>query len=105
MEETPSDMVQPSKQDIEYIINHVILLPRLPQKAKDSGIVASAEQALLSLVLSTAYRFCQQYPSEFKSIWQVVTGTLSRWISLRPHGPLFKTALVSALLEMELGGK
>ena len=103
--ETSPDMAQPSKQDIEYIINHVVLLPKLPQKAEDSKIVAAAEQALLSSVLSTAHRFCQQCPSEFKSIWQVVTGMLSRWINLQPHGPLLKTALVSAILEMKSGGK
>ncbi|KAL8856035.1 MAG: hypothetical protein Q9178_007344 [Gyalolechia marmorata] len=96
-------MAQPSKQDIEYIINHVVLPPKLPQEAEDSKTVATAEQALLSLVLSTAHRFCQQCTSEFKSIWQVVTGMLSRWISLQPHGPPLKMALVSALLEMKTG--
>ncbi|KAL8784895.1 MAG: hypothetical protein Q9213_003708 [Squamulea squamosa] len=57
-------MAHCSKAQLECIIDHIILPPKLPDKAEDSDFVAAAEKALLYLVVSVIDRFQQQYPSD-----------------------------------------
>ncbi|KAL8922139.1 MAG: hypothetical protein Q9208_005334 [Pyrenodesmia sp. 3 TL-2023] len=96
-------MAQCTKQDLEYIINHVVFPPKLPQQVEGASLIASAEKALLELVLLVTERFCQQGVAELETPWLTVQDMLSRWIKLTPVGDISEKQLVKAILDLKPG--
>ena len=94
-----------SKDELEYIINHVVLPPRLPQQAEPDEFVAKAEEALLSEVLSVLRPFLQQSTAQFKAPWSIVQKMLSCCVTAKLLGDLSEELLTEAMLTMEPGGE
>ena len=72
-------------ESLDFIINHVILPPKLPQEADDSKTSQTAERHLLRLLSSEAsfYRLRNQESArgstpEFREAWRVTEMMLSR---------------------------
>ncbi|KAL8968995.1 MAG: hypothetical protein Q9197_004578 [Variospora fuerteventurae] len=91
------------RQELLYIVHHVILPPRLPQQAESPEIAANAERILLDLVLSNAQAFGERCAPEHKAPWTVVQRMLARWLTTKPHSTLSGLLLEAAISEMEPG--
>lgn len=72
-------------ESLDFIINHVILPPKLPQEADDPQTSRAAEQHLLQLLSLTTDSYCHQYQqdthgtsSTFTETWRVIKTMLSR---------------------------
>lgn len=98
-------MVFCPRQDLEYIINHVVLPPRLPQEAESTVDTASAEQSLLDLVLSTVRHFLPRCAPGLRAPWLVVEEMLLRWIATKPHGDMLEQLLEQAIARLKPGGE
>ncbi|KAL8720734.1 MAG: hypothetical protein Q9225_002434 [Loekoesia sp. 1 TL-2023] len=96
-------MAQCPKKELEFIINHVVLPPDLPQEAENSQLVASAEQFLLKLVLTTVRQFQRRCAVENRPPWLVVEKMLSCWIATKPYKDLSGKLLKKATLDMRPG--
>ncbi|KAL8861603.1 MAG: hypothetical protein Q9178_002128 [Gyalolechia marmorata] len=92
-----------SKDELEYIINHVVLPPRLPQQAEVDEFVAKVEEAFLSEVLSVLQAFLQQSTAQFKAPWSIVQRMLSCCVTAKLLGDLSEKLLTEAMLTMEPG--
>ena len=72
-------MALDSAQSLEFIINHVVLPPKLPQEADDPLTSRAAEPDLLRLVSSRIDSYCRQSPDGAASApWGLIKTMLSR---------------------------
>lgn len=72
-------MALDSAQSLEFIINHVVLPPKLPQKADDPQTSRAAEPDLLQLLSSTIDSYCRDLPEGTASTpWDLIKTMLSR---------------------------
>ncbi|KAL8989104.1 MAG: hypothetical protein Q9177_001935 [Variospora cf. flavescens] len=93
------------RQELLYILHHVILPPRLPQQAESPEIAANAERILLDLILSNVQAFEGRCAPEHKAPWTDVQRMLARWLTTKPHSTLSGLLLEAAISEMMPGGK
>ncbi|KAL8805503.1 MAG: hypothetical protein Q9200_005403 [Gallowayella weberi] len=98
-------MAQYSKEELEYIINHVTLPLQLPQEAEDEVYVTKAEKALLHMTFSLTQTFYEQSLPEFKSSWLCIRKMLEYCIKTDLCGGVSTELLTDALLDMRPGGK
>ncbi|KAL9602747.1 MAG: hypothetical protein Q9219_001590 [cf. Caloplaca sp. 3 TL-2023] len=96
-------MSQCSVQVLEFLINHVVLPPKLPQEAESEQLTAKAEEFLLKLVSSEVKSFRQQAEPAFHHSWLIIEKMLRSWGSIKPHGPLSATILEKTVLALEDG--
>ncbi|KAL8766975.1 MAG: hypothetical protein Q9209_006387 [Squamulea sp. 1 TL-2023] len=94
-------MAQCSRAQLEYIIDHVILPPKLPDKTEDGESVAAAEKALLNLLVSVIDRFRQQCTSDCQKPWLIVRRMVSCWSTTNPSDSLSDELLSRAFSNME----
>ena len=66
-----------SKPDLEFIINHVILPPKLPQRADEDSY--DLEQSLLALVENAVNEFSGLQEEETGCIWSEMTKLLTEY--------------------------
>ncbi|KAL8755210.1 MAG: hypothetical protein Q9184_004869 [Pyrenodesmia sp. 2 TL-2023] len=98
-------MASCSPQELEYIINHVVLPPRLPQQAESIDLTASAERSLLGWVLSWAEEFERRCAPASRAPWTVVQQLLRNWIATEPHLDLSEQRLERSFSTMKPGGE
>ena len=95
---------------LEYIINHVILPPQLPQEAESKCLADPAETELLTLLcnlLDEYLRERQKYegPSiEVYNVWTIIH-TMLCCPSLRPVETFSPQSLVKCLKTVEKSGQ
>ena len=72
-------MALDSAQSLEFIINHLVLPPKLPQEADDPMTFRAAEPDLLQLVSSRIDSYCRQLPESTASApWGLIKTMLLR---------------------------
>lgn len=98
-------MANCSKYELEYIINHVVLPPKLPQHPEVEAFVEKAEKALVNELLSVLKRFLRRCAPEFKAPWSIVQKMLARCYTAMLLGNLSEEHLTQAMLTMEPGGQ
>ncbi|KAL8647212.1 MAG: hypothetical protein Q9210_005690 [Variospora velana] len=91
------------RQELLYIVHHVILPPRLPQQAESPEIAANAERILLDLILSNAQAFGERCAPKHKASWTVVQRMLARWLATKPHSTFSGLLLEAAISKMKPG--
>ncbi|KAL8801978.1 MAG: hypothetical protein Q9182_004107 [Xanthomendoza sp. 2 TL-2023] len=94
-------MASCSKEHLEYMIDHVILPPKLPDTAEDSEFVVAAEEALMDMVLLVVEQFQQQCSPDYKEPWLIIQRMVSRWVETEPSHGLSKELLTTTFLSME----
>ncbi|KAL8669967.1 MAG: hypothetical protein Q9168_005470 [Polycauliona sp. 1 TL-2023] len=96
-------MARCSKAELEYIINHVVLPPKLPHQPEGEEFVGKAGKALLNELLSALERFLQQCAPEFKASWCIVQKMLIRYHTAKLWGDVSETGLTQTMLSLETG--
>ncbi|KAL8827109.1 MAG: hypothetical protein Q9170_007144 [Blastenia crenularia] len=94
-------MAQCPKEELEYIINHVVLPPKLPQEAESPQLVTSAERQLLNIVFRTATEFQLQCAKEMRPSWLRIEKMLAQWIATKPNEDLSEQLLDKAIQDMQ----
>lgn len=90
-----------SPKNLEFIINHVFLPPKLPDKADEN--VEEKDSALLGVVLSTAKAYQKQLPGPYPR-WNSCVRMLSTMSDLQNGKSLAKVKLSIAIRNMRAGG-
>ncbi|KAI9717157.1 MAG: hypothetical protein M1812_004905 [Candelaria pacifica] len=91
-----------SREDLEFIINHVILLPKLPE-TEDSNL-QRGEEALLQLVHMNLRSFIRKSPVDHARLWGPAFRMISTWRScIGRNGTISLKHLVNALGELREG--
>lgn len=93
------------KAELDYIIDHVVLPPQLPQGAESAQLTASAEKILLDWTLTTVRHFRRRCSPELMKAWVFVQDMLSRWSATNPHIDLSQPLLEQAISTMKPGGE
>ena len=100
-----------SADSLDFMINHVILPPKLPQEADDSKISRAAEQNLLQLLSSETDFYCRQdhqdthsTTSVFSEAWGVIKTMLLRCASVVSARNLSTGLLTSLFSKFTAGG-
>ncbi|KAL8934729.1 MAG: hypothetical protein Q9211_005078 [Gyalolechia sp. 1 TL-2023] len=96
-------MVQCTEEELAFILNHVILPPRLLQKAENDELIADAEQILLKLVHAEVKSFQQHCAQGSKDAWFAIEKMLSAWIGTNPHQALSTDLFKQAFTAMRCG--
>ena len=94
-----------SRAELQYMINHAVLPPRLPEQPEAEAFVEAAEKALLDELLTVLRRFLPNCPSEFKPPWTLVQRMLSRCTTAKIVNDLSQKRLTEAISSMEAGGE
>lgn len=92
---------QISPKNLEFIINHVFLPPKLPDKADEN--FEEKDSALLGLVLGTAKAYQKQLPGPYPR-WNSCVRMLSTMSDLQNGKSLAKAKLSNAIRNMGAGG-
>ncbi|KAL8995006.1 MAG: hypothetical protein Q9169_005182 [Polycauliona sp. 2 TL-2023] len=92
-----------SKAELEVIINHVVLPPRLPEQPEADTLVEQAERVLVNELLSTAGQFLQYCSPEFTAAWSTVQRMLVLCKTASLLGDLSERHLTDAMLGMQSG--
>lgn len=90
-----------SSKDLEFIINHVFLPPKLPDKADEN--VEEKGSALLGIVLGTAKAYQKQLPGPYPR-WNSCIRMLSTMGDLQTGKSLAGARLGNAIKNMRAGG-
>lgn len=98
-------MIQCMEAELAFILNHVILPPRLPQEAEKDELTSNAEKLLLELVHSEVQSFRQRCAQDSKDAWSTIEKMLAAWIATNPHQALSTDVLKQAFTAMRHGGK
>ena len=93
------------EQEVEWIIHHVVLPPRLPQSAEEAEVTACAKKALLGSVASLSQLYLQQAPTRFKASWRARQRMLSTWAHLQPSAPMSKRLFTKSVTGLRAGGQ
>lgn len=98
-------------ESIDFIINHVILPPKLPQEADDSTASRAAQQHLLRLLSSKADSYCNQYKqstpstaSAFSKAWGVIKTMLLRCATVVSAQHVYTNLLIRLFAELMVDG-
>lgn len=92
---------QISPKNLEFIINHVFLPPKLPDKADEN--FEEKDSALLGVVLGTAKAYQKQLPGPYPR-WNSCVRMLSTMSDLQNGKSLAKAKLSNAIRNMGAGG-
>lgn len=90
-----------SREELRYIVNHVVLPPELPQE-DDSSV--SYDDVLLRLVHITAVSFASQLSADDARLWEPIKKMLAQWIEIAQNGSIDDTTLDQALKHIGVGG-
>ena len=91
------------KEDLDFIVNHVVLPPKVPQ---GEDIDASKkEDALLRLVLKEMTAFAAGCPPADRSSWQSILKMISLWAEINKGSTFCKETLQEALKSFEPGSR
>lgn len=93
------------KESIEYLINHVVLPPRLPQKAESPTVSRKGEQDLLRLVLGQVRAYSIKSSPDLGELWRIAEEMLIQWITLNVTEKLSSEALNKVFGSMRPTGK
>ena len=91
-----------SEDQLEFIINHVFLPPRLPGEEEED--LWGKEFGLLGLVQTFAQQFALQLAPESSSRWQPVLTMLQTWIDVIRLGDINKDLLDTKLKKLKVNG-
>lgn len=104
-------MAQSSKESLKFIINHVVLPPKLPQEAEDPRVLRDAEQQLFQLLLSQVDSFRAKDSqhtvsplAETSKLWDVIKTMLSRCAALNAAQFLSVNLLSDMLANLKEAG-
>ena len=92
-------------ESLNYIVNHLILPPKLPQQAESIDVIRRAEQALLRLVLDRVKAYGSKSSPSFSEQWRTIEKMLTWWITLNLPQKLSSKALAEALSGMRATGE
>ena len=92
----------PSLEDILYVVNHVFLPPKLPQK-DDKDTNTDRDIVLCRLVSSASREFATFLPQPQQKRWSIVTEMLKNLLD--STGPLDKDVLVTKISHLGDGGQ
>jgi hypothetical protein len=99
-----------TEKDLQYIIHHIFLPPRLPGES-DSGIFHQEDSIILRLVSYVSRTFLEALMSSRDGTtdtgiqaWNIMTKTFENATSIHQRGYLTKGDIVSALRKMEPRG-
>ncbi|KAL7275320.1 hypothetical protein RUND412_001745 [Rhizina undulata] len=95
------DTMALTSEQLEYIINHLFLPPKLPQKA-DEG-VGEKEAALLTCVYNAAEAYEHHLAGSAKKQWVSIVNMLSKAKKIQHSGSFSMDRLVSAMVGMSCG--
>lgn len=91
--------------ELQYMINHVVLPPKLPDRPELEDFVEATEKTLLNELLSVLRRFVQKCTPEVKPAWITVQRMLSRCANAKILNDLSEKLLTEAISDMSPGGK
>lgn len=94
-----------SDESLYYIINHVILPPKLPRKAESQSISRRAEQDLLRLVLEQVKVYDVKSSLVTREQWRIISSMLTQWIALDSTEKLSSKTLAEVLAVMQTKGE
>lgn len=104
----PSNPKTMKEADLKYIIDHVFLPPRLPQKHDDD--THRKDGVLLNVVAQAATRFANLLPPIYEApgplkVWKIIEKTLNTMGSIYSEGHVDRSKLQAALEGMEVDGQ
>ena len=94
-----------SHETLQYIINHVILPPRLPQEADVQTVSRHAEQELLRLVVDQVNAYDAKSSSGTCEQWGVIEKMLEQWVTLKSTDLMSSHTLEKGFAEMRETGE
>lgn len=104
----------PSKS-LSYLVQHIVLPPRLPQKAEALEDTILAERALLKFAFAKArsYQLCVEHVQDkddgsmpdIKIAWNTITKMVSSWLVLTSSYYLTKPTLIQIFAKFQPQGK
>lgn len=84
-------------QSVLYIVNHVVLPPKLPSSAESPGVVRLAEQDLFQLVEQAVQELLRHSPVDEKPLWTVLEKTFRYWSTTHNQNGLLTKRLLKWL--------
>lgn len=90
-----------SPDALDFIINHIVLPPKLPQ-ADDSN--PKNELALIKFALDQAVAFQNGVSTESRPCWAGIVKMLTTWQEVNSHGSIEENALLRATTALHLNG-
>ncbi|KAL8826770.1 MAG: hypothetical protein Q9191_003594 [Dirinaria sp. TL-2023a] len=96
-------MVSITRESLDYIVNHVVLPPRLPSKAEPESAALCAERDLLQLIHSSAQEFIQHTSPEAAVTWESVERMLAQWLLLSADDTLVVDTFLQTLSSLSSG--
>ncbi len=99
-----ASMATLSNESVHYIINHIVLPPKLPHEAENPAISRKAEQDLLHLVLGQVKAYAVKSSTDMEEHWRVIDRTLTQWITLNGTEKLSLEALVEIFASIKFTG-
>lgn len=94
--------MQPSVPDLEYVVNHIFLPPKLPQKDDTNEVM---ELALARHVYQAAVKYSQLLPQQGIMKWSYIVKALGKLCLLHERSLLSENVIQKSLFEMKSGGK
>ncbi|KAL9640124.1 MAG: hypothetical protein Q9204_000841 [Flavoplaca sp. TL-2023a] len=92
-----------SRAELQYMINHVVLPPKLPDRPEPEDFVEATEKTLLDEIQSVLRRFVEQCTPEVKPAWITVQRMLSRCANAKIRNDLSEKTLTEAISDMRPG--
>ncbi|KAL8894541.1 MAG: hypothetical protein Q9192_004234 [Flavoplaca navasiana] len=92
-----------SRAELQYMINHVVLPPKLPDRPEPEDFVEATEKTLLDELHSVLRRFVEQCTPEVKPAWVTVQRMLSRCANAKIRNDLSEESLTEAISDMRPG--
>lgn len=86
--------MQFSPEALSFMVNHIILPPKLPQE-DDSD--STCELALVQFVRNQALAFQVNVPANYQMCWRRIVKMLDTWIKVNDFGSISKDVLVRAI--------
>lgn len=93
---------------LEYMVNHVVLPPKLPQKAEDSDISHRAERDLIDLLVTQVQVYRRQRARDSPNLdgsWAIIERALARYGQSLSNLPLSTKMLIDHFDLLKLSGK
>lgn len=101
-------MATRAPESLEYIINHIIFPPKLPQTAEDPQILRIAERDIVQLLSTQLKSYCRMIDGESSSTytaWAINQAMLDRCASLVSTPSLDANMVLRAFESLDVSGK